>query len=692
MNPRISELRAMLHRYNHQYYVENAPSISDQEFDKLMAELITLEQNHPECYDPNSPSQRVGSDLSIDFTQVTHEHPMLSLANTYNRKEVGDFYDRVMQGLEGEPFEVCAELKFDGLSISLIYEEGRLVRALTRGDGLQGDDVTANVRTIRSIPLVLTAGEKWPARFEIRGEILMPWKSFDRLNAEREAREENLFANPRNAASGTLKSKDSRVVAQRQLDAYFYYLILDESEGKDYKSHYDNMQKAKKWGFKVSEAMKLCRSQKEVSDYLEYWDEERKSLPVATDGVVLKVNNLAQQSRLGYTAKSPRWAIAYKFQAERACTRLNEVTFQVGRTGAITPVANMTPVLLAGTMVKRASLHNEDIINQLDLHIGDQVYVEKAGEIIPQIVGVASELRGKDIGDKVTFITHCPECGTPLIRYDGEAAHYCPNVNCAPQLKGRIEHFISRDAMNIMSLGPEVVDKYFENGLVRTPADLFRLTLHEWDKQWYLTNGEFQAPTLFAPLEDKHVMIPVSQRSTQKILDGIDKAKSVSFDRLLYALGMRFVGKVVAKNIARHFKSMTALRAATLEDIVKVDGVGVVIAQSVLQYFRQPDNLKLIDDLTHIGLQMAMHDTMQTDSALAEKSIVISGTFICHSREEYKNIIESHGGKNVSSISSKTSFVLAGDSIGPSKREKAEKLGIPLVDEMSFLKMIGEEN
>ena len=368
------------------------------------------------------------------------------------------------------------------------------------------------------------------------------------------------------------------------------------------------------------------------------------------------------------------------------------MTFQVGRTGAITPVANMTPVLLAGTMVKRASLHNEDIINQLDLHIGDQVYVEKAGEIIPQIVGGASELRGKDLGDKVTFITHCPECGTPLIRYDGEAAHYCPNVNCAPQLKGRIEHFISRDAMNIMSLGPEVVDKYFENGLVRTPADLFRLTLHEWDKQWYLTNGEFQAPTLFAPLEDKHVMIPVSQRSTQKILDGIAKAKSVSFDRLLYALGIRFVGKVVAKNIARHFKSMTALRAATLEDIVKVDGIGVVIAQSVLQYFRQPDNLKLIDDLTQIGLQMAMHDTMQTDSALAEKSIVISGTFVRHSREEYKNIIESHGGKNVSSISSRTSFVLAGDSIGPSKREKAEKLGIPLVDEMSFLKMIGEEN
>ena len=583
-------------------------------------------------------------------------------------------------------------MKFDGLSISLIYEEGRLVRALTRGDGVQGDDVTANVRTIRSIPLVLEAGAGWPSRFEIRGEILMPWESFDRLNAERAAREENLFANPRNAASGTLKSKDSRVVAQRQLDAYFYYLIVDEFDSSAGLSHYDNLQKVKSWGFKVSDAMQLCRTQQEVADYLAHWDEARKTLPVATDGVVLKVNSLSQQSRLGFTAKSPRWAIAYKFQAERACTRLNEVTFQVGRTGAITPVANMTPVLLAGTMVKRASLHNEDIIRQLDLHIGDQVYVEKAGEIIPQIVGVATELRSADLGEKVNFITRCPECGTSLVRYDGEAAHYCPNDSWPPQLKGRIEHFISRDAMNIMSLGPEVVDKYFENGLIHTPADLFRLTLHEWDKQWYLTIGEFQAPTLFAPLEEKRAMMPVSRKATQKILDGIAKAKTVSFDRLLFALGIRFVGKVMAKTLARHFKTMDALRDASLEDIIQVEGVGETIAQSVISYFQHPDNLSLIEDLTQLGLQMSMPDQEQVGNALVDKSIVISGTFNRHSREEYKSIIEAHGGKNVSSISKKTSFILAGDSSGPSKREKAEKLDIPLVDEIAFLKMIGEEN
>ena len=690
MNARIYELRAMLHRYNYQYYVENAPSVTDQEFDALMAELIELERQCPECYDANSPSQRVGSDLSNDFVQIAHKHPMLSLGNTYNEEEVGEFYDRVKQGL-GEDFEICAELKFDGLSISLIYEEGRLVRALTRGDGMQGDEVTANVRTIRTIPLVLEEGGDWPNRFEIRGEILMPWESFDRLNAERAAREENLFANPRNAASGTLKSKDSRVVAQRQLDAYFYYLIVDSDEYVS-DSHYDNLQKAKSWGFKVSEAISICASQQEVFDYLEHWNEARKTLPVATDGVVLKVNSLAQQSRLGFTAKSPRWAIAYKFQAERACTCLNEVTFQVGRTGAITPVANMTPVLLAGTMVKRASLHNEDIIRQLDLHIGDQVYVEKAGEIIPQIVGVATELRGESLGEKVQFITECPECGTSLVRYEGEAAHYCPNDSCPPQLKGRIEHFISRDAMNIMSLGPEVVDKYFENGLIRTPADLFRLTLHEWDKQWYLTIGEFQAPTLFAPLEEKKAMMPVSRKSTQKILDGIAKAKTVTFDRLLFALGIRFVGKVVAKTLARHFKTMEALRVATLEDIIQVEGVGTVIAQSVISYFAQSDNQHLVDDLAQLGLQMSMPEVAQLGNALAEQSIVISGTFTRHSRDEYKAIIEAHGGKNVSSISKKTSFILAGDSIGPSKREKAEKIGVPLVDEMTFLKMIGEEN
>ena len=692
MNPRISELRAMLHRYNHQYYVENAPSISDQEFDKLMAELITLEQNHPECYDPNSPSQRVGSDLSIDFTQVTHEHPMLSLANTYNRKEVGDFYDRVMQGLEGEPFEVCAELKFDGLSISLIYEEGRLVRALTRGDGLQGDDVTTNVRTIRSIPLVLTAGEKWPARFEIRGEILMPWKSFDRLNAEREAREENLFANPRNAASGTLKSKDSRVVAQRQLDAYFYYLIMDESEGDDNKSHYDNMQKAKKWGFKVSEAMKLCRSQKEVSDYLEYWDEERKSLPVATDGVVLKVNNLAQQSRLGYTAKSPRWAIAYKFQAERACTRLNEVTFQVGRTGAITPVANMTPVLLAGTMVKRASLHNEDIIRQLDLHLGDRVYVEKAGEIIPQIVGVAKEQRDAHLGAPVEFVHECPECGTPLVRYEGEAATYCPNDACPPQRKGRIEHFIARDAMNIKSLGPEVVDKYYENGLVRDVTDLYRLQLTEWDGHWFLSRGTFTPPTLGEALETQAPAMPVTKVATQKIVKAIEDSKSVPFDRLLFALGIRFVGKVAAKALAAQFKTLAALRVASFDELTAVEGIGDIIAGSVRAYFANPDNERIVDTLAEFGLQMALPETIQAGTQLEGRSIVISGTFTHHSREEYKEMIEAHGGKNVSSISKKTSFVLAGANMGPSKLEKAEKLGVPLLREDEFLALLDSEN
>lgn len=686
MNNRIAELRKLLHHYNHLYYVENAPVVSDQEFDKLMKELIELEHQHPEDFDVNSPTQRVGSDLSNEFVQYPHEHPMLSLGNTYNRGDVSDFYSRVSQGLQGESFEICAELKFDGLSISLIYENGQLLRAVTRGDGVQGDDVTANVRTIRSIPLRLPENSDWPSRFEIRGEILMPWTSFDRLNAEREAREENLFANPRNAASGTLKSKDSRVVAKRGLDAYFYYLLVDNAPEALSNSHYENLQKAKSWGFKISDAMQLCKSQEEVQAYLELWDEKRKTLPVATDGVVLKVNNLAQQVRLGYTAKSPRWAIAYKFQAERARTRLNEVTFQVGRTGAVTPVANMTPVLLAGTMVKRASLHNEDIIRQLDLHVGDQVYVEKAGEIIPQIVGVAKELRGSDLGAPVRFITHCPECGTPLVRYDGEAAHYCPNdSNCPPQLKGRIEHFISRDAMNIMSLGPEVVDKYFEHGLIRTPADLFRLTLHEWDRQWYLTIGEFQAPTLFGNTTEKQPMMPVSQRATQKILDGIAKAKTISFDRLLFALGIRFVGKVVAKNIARHFQNMSALREASLAELLQIEGVGEIIAQSVLQYFAQPDNQEFVDQLANLGLQMEMPQTEQLGNALEGKSIVISGTFEKHSREEYKAMIEANGGKNVSSISKKTSFILAGENIGPSKREKAEKLGIPFVSEDEFL-------
>lgn len=690
MNNRILDLRKQLHHHNYLYYVKNQPEISDQEFDKLLAELQTLEGNHPEMFDPNSPTQRVGSDISNDFVQVEHRYPMLSLGNTYNREEVRDFYQRLPNATEGQAVEVCCELKFDGLSISLIYEEGKLVRALTRGDGIRGDDVTANVRTISSIPLQLAEGSGYPSRFEIRGEILMPWASFERLNAEREAREEALFANPRNAASGTLKSKDSRVVAQRKLDAYLYALYCDEPLS-DY--HYDNLQMASKWGFKISEATRVCKTLDEIYEFLDHWDEARKSLPVATDGVVLKVNDLHLQEVLGFTAKSPRWAIAYKFQAERARTRLEEVTFQVGRTGAVTPVANMSPVPLAGTVVKRASLHNEDIIHQLDLHLGDQVFVEKAGEIIPQIVGVDTEARDEKLGERVSFITHCPECGAPLVRYEGEAAHYCPNdTNCPPQIKGRIEHFISRDAMNIMSLGPEVVDKFYEQGLLRNATDLFRLQLTQWDGAWFLSRGAFTAPTLFGDVEgEKSPTMLVTQRATEKILNGIEAAKSVGFERVLYALGIRFVGKVAAKNLATHFKTMDTLRAATEEELLQVEGIGAIIAKSVLAYFADEQNSKLVDELISFGLQMTMPEQEQLGESLADKSIVISGTFKLHSRDEYKAMIEQFGGKNVSSISKKTSFILAGDNVGPSKLEKASKLGVPLIDEMQFFEIINGE-
>lgn len=690
MNNRILDLRKQLHHHNYLYYVKNQPEISDQEFDKLLAELQTLEGNHPEMFDPNSPTQRVGSDISNDFVQVEHRYPMLSLGNTYNREEVRDFYQRLTNATEGQAVEVCCELKFDGLSISLIYEEGKLVRALTRGDGIRGDDVTANVRTISSIPLQLAEGSGYPSRFEIRGEILMPWASFERLNAEREAREEALFANPRNAASGTLKSKDSRVVAQRKLDAYLYALYCDEPLS-DY--HYDNLQMASKWGFKISEATRVCKTLDEIYEFLDHWDEARKALPVATDGVVLKVNNLHLQEVLGFTAKSPRWAIAYKFQAERARTRLEEVTFQVGRTGAVTPVANMSPVPLAGTVVKRASLHNEDIIHQLDLHLGDQVFVEKAGEIIPQIVGVDTEARDEKLGERVSFITHCPECGAPLVRYEGEAAHYCPNdTNCPPQIKGRIEHFISRDAMNIMSLGPEVVDKFYEQGLLRNATDLFRLQLTQWDGSWFLSRGAFTAPTLFGDVEgEKSPTMLVTQRATEKILNGIEAAKSVGFERVLYALGIRFVGKVAAKNLATHFKTMDTLRAATEEELLQVEGIGAIIAKSVLAYFADEQNSKLVDELISFGLQMTMPEQEQLGESLAGKSIVISGTFKLHSRDEYKAMIEQFGGKNVSSISKKTSFILAGDNVGPSKLEKASKLGVPLIDEMQFFEIINGE-
>lgn len=689
MSDRIDQLRAALHRHNHLYYVENQPEISDREFDALMHELQALEAVHPERYDPNSPTQRVGSDLSNNFGQVVHERPMLSLGNTYNRDDVRDFYDRVRAGLDGEVFEICCELKFDGLSISLIYEDGQLLRAVTRGDGVRGDDVTANVRTIRSIPLRLPEGAGYPRRFEIRGEILMPWSSFDRLNEEREAREEALFANPRNAASGTLKSKDSRVVASRGLDAYFYYLLSDDLPSV---SHYENLQAARAWGFKVSEALALAHSLDGIYAYLDRWEEARKSLPVATDGVVLKVNLIRQQEQLGYTAKSPRWAIAYKFQAERARTRLDEVTFQVGRTGAVTPVANMEPVLLAGTVVKRASLHNEDIIRQLDLHIGDQVYVEKAGEIIPQIVGVASELRGADLGSPVTFVRNCPECGTPLVRYEGEAATYCPNDSCPPQVRGRIEHFISRDAMNILSLGPEVVEKYYVQGLLRDVTDLFRLRLTEWDKQCYLSRGVFTPPTAGDAASEANPTIPVSKRATQKILTAIESSKNATFERFLYALGIRFVGKVAAKALALHFRTLDALRAASLDELLQVEGVGAVIAGSVRAYFSNPENNRIVDELIGFGLPTSIAEQHQAGTQLEGKSIVISGTFSRHSREEYKQIIERYGGKNVSSISGKTSFILAGENMGPSKLEKATKLGVALMNENEFLALIGSEN
>lgn len=661
---RILYLRKTLHEHNYKYYVLNQPDISDQEFDFLMHELQDLEARHPELYDANSPTLRVGSDLNQNFTQVAHKYPMLSLANTYNEQDVADWYDSVRRGLDGEDFEVCCEMKYDGLSISLTYVDGKLVRGVTRGDGVHGDDVTANVRTIRCIPLVLKEGSGYPHEFEIRGEILMPWKVFERLNAEREAAEEPLFANPRNAASGTLKSQNSRLVASRQLDSYLYYLLGDTlpSDG-----HYENLQTAASWGFKISQGMKKVKTLQEIYDYINYWDTERKNLPVATDGIVLKVNSLRQQRSLGYTAKSPRWAIAYKFKAERACTRLNEVSYQVGRTGAVTPVANMDAVQLAGTVVKRATLNNEDFIRNFDLHIGDYVYVEKGGEIIPKIVGVDIDRRPED-AQPVNFIDKCPECGTPLVRYEGEAAHYCPNdTGCPPQIKGRIEHFIARRAMNIDSLGPETVDEYYRRGLVHNIADLYTIKVQD-------INGSGNR-----------------ERSARKIVDGIAASKQVPFERVVFALGIRFVGETSARLLARHFKTMDALQNASMQQLMEVEGVGEVIAKSVIAYFHNPVNQDIVERLRSYGLQMQLSEEQITGASdkLAGKSIVISGVFAKHSRDEYKALIEQHGGKNVGSISGKTSFILAGDNMGPSKLQKAEKLGIPLVNEDDFLDMIG---
>ena len=664
---RILQLRQQLHEHNHRYYVLNNPIISDQEFDFLMHELQDLEARHPEMSDPNSPSVRVGSDITKEFRQVEHRYPMLSLANTYNEQDIEEWYNQVKRGLEGEPFEVCCEMKYDGLSISLTYEKGRLVQAVTRGDGVRGDDVTANVRTIRSIPLVLQPDMGYPDNFEIRGEILMPWSSFNRLNEEREEIGEQPFANPRNAASGTLKSQDSRVVAERELDAYLYYLLGDEV---NVEGHYEGLEKARAWGFKVSEGMRKVDTLEGIYDFIAYWDKERQNLPVATDGIVLKVDSVRQQRSLGFTAKSPRWAIAYKFKAERVCTRLLEVTYQVGRTGAITPVANMETVQLAGTKVRRATLNNEDFIRSFNLHEGDYVYVEKGGEIIPKIVGVDESRRNPD-AKPIEFITRCPECGAELRRMEGEAAHYCPNDSgCPPQIKGRIEHFISRKAMNIDSLGPETVDAFYERGLIENIADLYTLTAQQIN---YEGNRE---------------------KSARKAVDAIKASRQVPFERVVFALGIRMVGETTAKALARHFKNIEALRNATAEQLTEVDGVGEIIAVNVVEYFRNPKNREIVDRLMEYGLQMSLSEAQKQamGTELEGMSIVISGVFEKHSRDEYKLMIEQHGGKNVASISSKTSFILAGDNMGPSKLQKAEKLGIRLVNEDEFLEMITPSN
>lgn len=661
---KIKALREALEQHNYNYYVLSAPTISDREFDEMMKELQVLEEAHPEYADPHSPTQRVGSDLSKEFEQVVHKYPMLSLGNTYSEDEVKDFYERIARDLN-EPFEIVAELKYDGTSISLTYEDGRLVRAVTRGDGTRGDDVMANVKTIRSVPLKLM-GDRYPATFEIRGEILLPWAEFDRLNKEREEQEEPLFANPRNAASGTLKQQNPAVVAARKLDAYFYYLLGEELPAE---THFDNLEAARSWGFKIPNVIRVCNSLEDIYDYIAYWDVERKNLPVATDGIVLKVNSLRQQRNLGFTAKSPRWAIAYKFQAERAVTRLNSVSFQVGRTGAVTPVANLEPVLLAGTTVKRASLHNADIIEGLDLHLGDKVFVEKGGEIIPKIVGVDVEARGLLVGDKVRFIRSCPECGTPLMRPEGEAAHYCPNeAGCPPQIKGKIEHFVTRRAMNI-NMGPETVEDLYEAGYIKDTADLYTLEIADLLRleRW-------------------------ADKSARNLMASLEESKQVPFERVLYGLGIRFVGETVAKRLVSAFHSMEQLEQASFEDLTAVDEIGERIARSIIAYFADERNRTLVNRLKEYGLQMSVAEEKLANRSekLKGLSIVISGTFAKHSRDEYKAMIEQHGGKNSGSVSGKTDYILAGDNMGPAKLEKAAKLGVKIINEDEFLNMIAE--
>lgn len=660
----IEALRQEIEQHNYYYYVLSQPIISDYEYDMKMKQLQELEEKYPEYFDPLSPTQRVGSDITTSFEQAYHTYPMLSLGNTYTEGEVKDFYERVRKALN-EPFELVCELKYDGVSISITYEHGEIQRAVTRGDGEKGDVVTANIKTIRSIPLRLKGD--YPDKFEIRGEVLMPWAVFEALNKEREEQEEPLFANPRNAAAGTIKLQNSAIVASRKLDAYFYYVL---GEQLPFDTHFENLQAARGWGFKISENIKLCRTLDEVWEFIHFWDKERKNLPVPIDGIVLKVNSLEQQRKLGTTAKSPRWAIAYKYQAEKALTKLLSVTFQVGRTGAVTPVANLEPVQLSGTTVKRASLHNADIIESLDLHIGDMVYVEKGGEIIPKITGVEKSARPQN-GEKVVFIKNCPECNAPLIRYPGEAAHYCPNENgCPPQIKGKIEHFVSRKAMNIEGLGEETINMLYENGLLHNVADIYDLKISD-----------------LVSLER------LGLKSASNLISSIEKSKEVPFERVLFALGIRFVGETVAKKLAYAFKSIEALQQADYEDLIQVEEIGDKIAQSVRQYFSDPKNLEIINRLKAAGVQLSLNDdkSKRKGNELEGKSVVISGTFKYHSREEYKDLIEAHGGKNVGSVSSKTSFILAGENMGPEKLKKAQNLGIELIDENKFLSMINEE-
>lgn len=660
---RIESLRNELHRHNNNYYVLNSPEISDKEFDMLMKELEKLEEAFPQFYDSLSPTQRVGSDLSKDFEHVVHEHPMMSLSNSYSIEEVDEWFERDKKSLEGEDFQIVGEMKFDGVSISLTYRKGRLERAVTRGDGTQGDDVTANVKTIKSIPLELQPGD-WPDYFEIRGEILMPWKVFDKLNAERSYNEEPLFANPRNAASGTLKMRKSSEVAKRDLDARFYYLLGDNLP---FDNHYDNMLAARAWGFKVSTAMKLLTSLEEVDEYINYWDTHRKELPVATDGLVFKINSFRQQLNLGYTAKSPRWAIAYKFNPENACTQLRFVSFETGRMGIVTPVANLEPVLLSGTIVKRASLHNDDIIQELDIHQGDWLYVEKGGEIIPKITGV-DESKRDPVADKIRFVSECPVCGTKLVKIYGEAAWYCPNrYGCRPQITGKIEHFCARRMMNIDGIGEETAELLFDCGLVERIADLYDLT------------------------QDKlEALERIGEKTAAKIIQGIEDSKKVPFERVIYALSIPNVGETTAKRLAFGVKSMENLQKMSEQEINSVQDIGPVIAKCIYDFLRDPVNVENITRLKAAGVQMQLSEDKLAPKGdkLAGKTIVISGTFSHHSRDEYKEIIEREGGKNSGSISKSTSFVLAGENMGPAKKEKCEKLGIPIISEDEFLKMV----